>query len=579
MKERKQGKGAGDGAVAIPSRAGGGNAAHKRYIGVAPAPARPSATPTLSGQPLPHFDAIQESFGRYGVGNVTARMGGEAAKAADAIGAEAYASGNDVAFQRAPSLHTAAHEAAHVVQQRGGVQLKGDVGVAGEMAGGSAPSAVQSTAVQREAAPPNSGPAPETKPQQKSPLVEALIQRAQTPGVIRAALAADPTLGAAIQGFFAAGNDDPKLNGFLALAFPPSRRSATNTTPDDEKPNQPKETISGKAGTGAGATLPATRADNKVLSKGTFNWSLSAETTSRPKFTADFKPDHTKVEAKAVSFAQTVIQQQGATQVFPGGTRADPTKDKAKYTPFLESTDKKYIDHHPGTENDPYYGAEWDQAGKKWKKETTPGSAVGSSKKGASSTSAKMLDRPEHSPITREGKGAVKAEFETVALVLETREPLGALKWGCTIADAATAPLVLTGAKKADCTESPSAVWGAAMTKFYEGKFETILDNFDIAKHTLKADHKTKLDSVVTKMKAKPTSKVQLGGACDLTGNEKFNQKLALKRAEAARDYLVTKGIGAARIEIQSYSFDWARVEAKKGKSEGKNRRVQVLLR
>ena len=53
----------------------------------------------------------------------------------------------------------------------------------------------------------------------------------------------------------------------------------------------------------------------------------------------------------------------------------------------------------------------------------------------------------------------------------------------------------------------------------------------------------------------------------------------SLKRAETARDYLVAKGIDAGRITVQSYSFDWARVEAEPGKSEGKNRRVQVLLR
>ena len=48
------------------------------------------------------------------------------------MGAEAYATGDKVAFAHAPSLHTAAHEAAHVVQQRGGVQLKGGVGAAGD---------------------------------------------------------------------------------------------------------------------------------------------------------------------------------------------------------------------------------------------------------------------------------------------------------------------------------------------------------------------------------------------------------------------------------------------------------------
>ena len=48
------------------------------------------------------------------------------------MGAQAFATGNHVAFAGTPDLHTAAHEAAHVVQQRGGVHLKGGVGEAGD---------------------------------------------------------------------------------------------------------------------------------------------------------------------------------------------------------------------------------------------------------------------------------------------------------------------------------------------------------------------------------------------------------------------------------------------------------------
>ncbi|HEX8111425.1 MAG TPA: DUF4157 domain-containing protein, partial [Kofleriaceae bacterium] len=48
------------------------------------------------------------------------------------MGAQAFAVGNHVGFAGAPDLHTAAHEAAHVVQQRAGVQLKGGVGETGD---------------------------------------------------------------------------------------------------------------------------------------------------------------------------------------------------------------------------------------------------------------------------------------------------------------------------------------------------------------------------------------------------------------------------------------------------------------
>ncbi len=84
------------------------------------------------GASLPHLAQIQQSFGGHDVRSIRAHVGGDATTAATAIGAEAYATGDAVAFRSAPSLHLAAHEAAHVVQQRGGVSLKGGVGAAGD---------------------------------------------------------------------------------------------------------------------------------------------------------------------------------------------------------------------------------------------------------------------------------------------------------------------------------------------------------------------------------------------------------------------------------------------------------------
>lgn len=84
------------------------------------------------GGALPHADRIQSAFGHHDVSDVQAHVGGAATTANEAMGAEAYATGNDVAFKNSPDLHTAAHETAHVVQQRGGVSLKGGVGQAGD---------------------------------------------------------------------------------------------------------------------------------------------------------------------------------------------------------------------------------------------------------------------------------------------------------------------------------------------------------------------------------------------------------------------------------------------------------------
>ncbi len=85
-----------------------------------------------AGGPLPHLAPIAASFGHHDVSGVRAHVGGAAAEAASEIGAQAYATGDSVAFAGSPDLHLAAHEAAHVVQQRAGVQLKGGVGQAGD---------------------------------------------------------------------------------------------------------------------------------------------------------------------------------------------------------------------------------------------------------------------------------------------------------------------------------------------------------------------------------------------------------------------------------------------------------------
>lgn len=86
-----------------------------------------------SGGAFPYLTQIQQSFGRHDISGISAHQDSRAAAAARSIGARAYTTGGHVAFAGAPDLHTAAHEAAHVVQQRGGVQLAGDVGRAGDI--------------------------------------------------------------------------------------------------------------------------------------------------------------------------------------------------------------------------------------------------------------------------------------------------------------------------------------------------------------------------------------------------------------------------------------------------------------
>lgn len=84
-----------------------------------------------SSGPLPHLQRIQSSFGRHSLEGVRAFQGPAARASSRQLGAEAFTRGESIAFRRPPDLATAAHEAAHVVQQRAGL-LSGGIGRVGD---------------------------------------------------------------------------------------------------------------------------------------------------------------------------------------------------------------------------------------------------------------------------------------------------------------------------------------------------------------------------------------------------------------------------------------------------------------
>jgi len=93
------------------------------------AAAHGTTTPSTT---LPYLAQIQRAFGGHDVSKIRAHVGPEAAASARDMGARAYATGDHVVLGESADLHTVAHEAAHVVQQRSGIHLKGGVGQVGD---------------------------------------------------------------------------------------------------------------------------------------------------------------------------------------------------------------------------------------------------------------------------------------------------------------------------------------------------------------------------------------------------------------------------------------------------------------
>jgi hypothetical protein len=84
------------------------------------------------GEKLPYQAEIQRSFGRHNLADVRAHIDPSARAGARVMRAEAFTLGRHVAFAGSPDLHVVAHEAAHVIQQRAGLQLRDGLGQAGD---------------------------------------------------------------------------------------------------------------------------------------------------------------------------------------------------------------------------------------------------------------------------------------------------------------------------------------------------------------------------------------------------------------------------------------------------------------
>ncbi len=105
---------------------------------------------------------------------------------------------------------------------------------------------------------------------------------------------------------------------------------------------------------------------------------------------------------------------------------------------------------------------------------------------------------------------------------------------------------------------------------------------FDFDKSVVRADGKQKLnDEVVGKMKQYPQVEVVLvTGHADRIGKEGYNQKLSERRAAAVKDYLVSQGVEAGRIETAAKGEAEPVVACSdvKGKESGKNKKLVECL-
>jgi len=99
---------------------------------------------------------------------------------------------------------------------------------------------------------------------------------------------------------------------------------------------------------------------------------------------------------------------------------------------------------------------------------------------------------------------------------------------------------------------------------------------FDFNKAVLKPEGKAKLDDLVGKVKGINLEVIIAVGHTDSVGSDAYNQKLSVKRSEAVKAYLVSKGIEKNRVYTEGKGEKQPVADNKTGEGRAKNRRVEI---
>ncbi len=99
---------------------------------------------------------------------------------------------------------------------------------------------------------------------------------------------------------------------------------------------------------------------------------------------------------------------------------------------------------------------------------------------------------------------------------------------------------------------------------------------FDFDKAIIKNDAKAKLDDLVGKLKAINLEVIIAIGHTDSVGTPAYNQKLSVKRADAVKAYMVSKGIEPNRIYTEGKGEKQPIADNKTKEGRAKNRRVEI---
>lgn len=87
------------------------------------------------------------------------------------------------------------------------------------------------------------------------------------------------------------------------------------------------------------------------------------------------------------------------------------------------------------------------------------------------------------------------------------------------------------------------------------------------------------LDAVAEEVQSRSLNAVSIAGHTDSSGSKKYNNKLAMRRANNVRDALISRGVDPALIQVEGLGEDELLVQTADGAREPANRRAQITFK
>jgi outer membrane protein OmpA-like peptidoglycan-associated protein len=101
---------------------------------------------------------------------------------------------------------------------------------------------------------------------------------------------------------------------------------------------------------------------------------------------------------------------------------------------------------------------------------------------------------------------------------------------------------------------------------------------FDFDKSNITPEAASILDNAAQAYSTTGQAQVMLAGHADRAGSDEYNMALSQRRADAAKAYLVGKGVPDAAVQTQAFGESHPLVETADGVREPQNRRVEITF-